>query len=191
MIHYRRLNRTLARWPAFACLVILASSAPVAHAATWIEHVEAELTCTMLADDAERQSLAAPLLPQPVAASTLSAYLRGKPRDDRQARFRHLTMLAAIGWWADLVNDQTLRSDAYLTVGVLADRYAAAAPADRAFRQVARCARTHLISASIEQDRPRDAGRLTDNLLHLYPATPPAQAVEDWPLILALRELRL
>lgn len=191
MIHHRRLNRALGRLPEFAFLVLLASSAHDARAATWIEQVESELTCTALADDAERQSLAAPTLPRPVAASTLSAYLRGKPRDDRQARFRHLTMLAAIGWWADLVNDQTLRNDAYLTIGVLADRYAAGAPADTAFRQVARCARVHLIGASIEQDRPRDAERLADNLLRLYPTTPPAQSVEDWPLILALRELRL
>jgi hypothetical protein len=191
MTQYRRLRRAVRRLPGVACLLILLSVVPDAGAATWIEQAEAELTCTSHADDGERQSLAAPLLPRPVAAGTLSAYLRGKPRDDRQARFRHLTMLAAIGWWADLVNDQTLRSDAYLTIGVLADRYSAAAPADAAFRQVARCARVHLIDASIEQDRPRDAERLADNLLRLYSATPPAQPVEDWPLLLALRELRL
>lgn len=191
MTQYRRLRRAVRRLPGVACLLILLSVVPDAGAATWIEQAEAELTCTGHADDGERQSLAAPLLPRPVAAGTLSAYLRGKPRDDRQARFRHLTMLAAIGWWADLVNDQTLRSDAYLTIGVLADRYSAAAPADAAFRQVARCARVHLIDASIEQDRPRDAERLADNLLRLYSATPPAQPVEDWPLLLALRELRL
>jgi CHAT domain-containing protein len=191
MIHHRRSNRTFGRLPEFACLVLLVSGAPGASGATWIEQVEAGLTCTPLAEEAERQSLAAPTLPRPVTASALSAYLRGKPRDDRQARFRHLTVLAAIGWWADLVNDQALRGDAYLAIGILADRHAAAAPGDAGFRQVARCARVHLISASIEQDRPRDAERLADNLLRLYPATPPAQAVEDWPLILALRELRL
>lgn len=162
-----------------------------ARADTWIEQAEADLTCTSLADGAERASLDAPSFPRPAAAGTLTTYLRGKPRNARQAKFRHLTTLAAIGWWADLVNDQVLRNDVYLTIGVLADRYSAADPNDAAFRQVARCARANLLSASLELGRPRDAELLADNLLRMYAAQPPARPVEDWPLVLALRELRL
>ena len=94
----------------------------------------------------EQQALAAPLLPVPLDAKSVTAYFRGPPRDVRHARFRHLTALAAIGWWADQINDQVLRSDVYLNVGVLADRYAADS-GDAVFRQVARCARAQLIDA--------------------------------------------
>ncbi len=47
-----------------------------------------------------------------------------------------------------------LRNDVYLNVGVLADRYAAES-GDAAFRQVARCARAHLIDANLELERIR------------------------------------
>ncbi len=187
---------SLVRTTTVLCVILLLVAGSLActataHADTWLEQAEADLACTSLADGPERASLDAPLLPRPVAAGTLTAYLRGKPRNARQAKFRHLTTLAAIGWWADLVNDQVLRSDVYLTIGVLADRYAAADPNDLAFRQVARCARANLISTSLELGKPRDAELLADHLLRMYAAQPPTRPVEDWPLILALRELRL
>jgi CHAT domain-containing protein len=158
-------------------------------AATWIEQAQAEFTCTGLADAAERASLAAPWLPGPLDAKSVAAYFRGPPQDARQARFRHLTMLAAIGWWADQINDQSLRSDVYVNIGVLADRYAGTG--DALFRQVARCARARLIGALLELDQPKVAERVADDLVRIYPEALPAQAVEDWPLLLAIRELRL
>ena len=168
---------------------LLAWTAPAA-SATWIEQAQADLTCTGMAGTAEREALAAPLLPVPLDAKSVTAYFRSPPRDARHARFRHLTALAAIGWWADQVNDQALRSDVYLNIGVLADRYAADS-GDAAFRQAARCARAHVIDASLELERYATVDRLADNLAKLYPAQPAANSIEDWPLLFALRSVSI
>ena len=174
------------RWVAILTLAIL--SAP-AGATTWIEQAQAELTCTQLAEDAERATLNAAWIPVGADGNAMSRYFRAAPANPRAARFRHLTMLAAVGWWADLINDQSLRSDVYSTIGILADQYAS--QGDLLFRQVARCARVHVMSAQLELDQPRAAELVAENLLRSYPATPPGPVVEDWPLVLALRELRL
>lgn len=187
----RRCGPAIRRRLRAGLVATLFACTPAGHAATWIEQAETDLFCTGLATDAERQSLDAPLIPRPVTAQSLQAYLRGKPRDGRHAQVRHLTMLAAVAWWADLINDQVLRSDVLVTIGMLADRHAATNPDDAAFRQAARCARAQLIGASVELGRVQDAERLADNLVRLYPQRQPALPVEDWPLLLATRELRL
>jgi CHAT domain-containing protein len=187
MARHQRIPAGAIRAAVAAC-GLACVAAPV-RATTWIEQAQSELTCTGLADAAERASLAAPWLEGPVNAKSATRYFRGPPQDARQAKFRYLTTLAAIGWWADLVNDQSLRSEVYLNIGVLADRYATGG--DALFRQVARCARVRLVGAYVELDRPQLADQVADNLYQLYPETVPAQAVEDWPLVLALRELRL
>jgi CHAT domain-containing protein len=169
---------------------LLACSPTPASATTWIEQAQADLTCTGQADDAERLALDAAWLPQPLNAASITSYFQGKPRDADQARFRYLTVLAAIGWWADLINDQALRSDVYASIGALADRYVAGTDS-LLYRQIARCARARLISAALEQDQPQIADRLAESLARLYPDAPPAQSVADWPLIVALREIRL
>ena len=166
---------------AFAA-VLFAWGAPAA-SATWVEQAQADLICSGMAEPAEQQTLAAPLLPVPLDAKSVTAYFRGPPRDERHGRFRHLTALAAIGWWADQVNDQALRNDVYLNIGVLADHYAADS-GDAVFRQAARCARAHLIDANLELGRYATVDRLADNLAKLYPAQPPANSIEDWPLLL-------
>ena len=89
------------------------------------------------------------------------------------------------------VNDQALRKDVYLTIGAMADRYAAASdgllfPADRTLR-----AHPQIISTQIELERPQAVDELARQLAALYPTAAPTQPVEDWPLLLALRELRL
>ena len=187
-----RLQRRLPIHPALllALAGLLGGAPPPALATTWIEQAQADLTCTGQANDAERLSLGAPWIAIPANAANVTRYFRSPPRDPQHARFRHLTILAAIGWWADLVNDQALRSDVYLTIGALADHYAAG-PDALLFRQIARCARAHLIDVQVEQEQPQLADRLADNLARLYPGDAPAQGVEDWPLILALREVRL
>jgi CHAT domain-containing protein len=159
-------------------------------AVAWIEQAQADLTCTEQADPTERASLAAPWLAAPVDARSVTTYFRGKPQDARHARFRYLTMLAAVGWWADLVNDQALRSDVYVTIGALADRYAAKSDTPL-FLQVARCARARLISAQLELDQPERVDWLANNLAGQYSTDAPGAPVEDWPLIVALREMRL
>ena len=173
---------------AFAAL-LFAWSGPAA-SATWVEQAQANLICSGIADPAEQQTLAAPLLPGPLDAKSVTAYFRGPPRDERHGRFRHLTALAAIGWWADQINDQALRNDVYLNIGVLADHYAADS-GDAVFRQAARCARAHLIDANLELERYATVDRLADNLAKLYPAQPPANSIEDWPLLLALRSVSI
>lgn len=187
-----RLQRRL-RIHAFVLVVLagmLGGAPPPALATTWIEQVQADLTCTGQADAAERLTLDAPWLASPASTGSVTRYFRGPPRDPLQAKFRHLTILAAIGWWADLINDQALRSDAYLAIGALADRYATSSDS-LLFRQVARCARAHLIDVQVGQEQPQLADRLAENLTRLYPGEASAQGVEDWPLILALREIRL
>ncbi len=169
---------------------MLALGPPVARAMTWIEQAQADLTCTEQADAAERASLAAPWLEPPIDARDASAYFRGKPRDSLQAEFRYLTMLAAVGWWADLVNDQALRSDVYLTIGTRADRLAAGSN-PQLFRQIGRCARARLISAQLELGQPLLVDRLANNLADMYSSGMTTAAVEDWPLIVALREMQL
>ena len=186
---HRSTPRTKSLHAVFLAGVLLAGLQPV-QAATWIEQAQADLTCTGQADESERLALDAPWLPVPVDAKTVIAYFRGKPQNPRQAKFRHLTLLAAVGWWADLVNDQALRQDVYLTIGAMADRHSATSDG-LLFRQIARCARTHMISTQIELERPQAAAELARQLAALYSSTVPAQSVEDWPLLLALRELRL
>ncbi|HQR23980.1 MAG TPA: CHAT domain-containing protein [Steroidobacteraceae bacterium] len=193
--HRRSQSRTADRIAALAVVlvavlvIVLVAWPSPARATTWIEQAQADLTCTGLADAAERATLAAPWLAAPVTAQSVTRYFRGPPQDSRQAQFRYLTVLAAIGWWAAMVNDQALRSDVYVDIGVLADRYAAGG--DALFRQVARCARTQIIVSQVELGEPALADQVAASLARLYPDTPSAQSAEDWPLLLGLRAIRL
>jgi CHAT domain-containing protein len=188
MLDFRQRSTRRAGW-LLLTMAMLAAAQP-AQAATWIEQAQADLTCTGEANASERLGLNAPWLPTPLDAKGVTAYFRGKPQNAQHAKFRHLTLLAGVGWWADLVNDQVLRQDVYLTIGALADRYANANDGIL-FRQIARCARTHLISTQIELERPQVADEFARQLAALYPAAAPTDSVEDWPVVLALRELRL
>lgn len=181
-------RRRLALVTCLACA--LAVSGPV-RANTWIEQAQSDLLCIGHAPDAERRAFEPLLLPQPLTGPALSAWLQGKPRDARHAAFRQLVMLAAVDWWADRVNDPTLRNDVRLDIGAHADRHVARRADDVAFRQIARCARTHLISVAVERERLEDAEALAANLAGIYPDELPANAAEDWPLVLALGELVL
>src|SRR5262245_58062387 len=118
----RRRQRGMLIGLAVACLACVARPAQ-AEGSTWIEQAEAALTCTALSDAGETAQLAAPSMTSPTDARYVRSYIAGKPTDERQGRYRHLLMLSAVAWWADLVNDQAVRVDALLTVGVLADGY--------------------------------------------------------------------
>jgi len=179
------------------CLVCLATawlgcSTSIARAegSTWIEQAEAALTCTALADAGETAQLAAPSMTSPGDPRYVRSYISGQPADERQGRYRHLLMLSAIAWWADLVNDQAVRVDALLTIGVLADTYVKAG-ADMLYEQVARCARAQLISAEIELGHTENVTTLAANLLQILPAKLPQLPAEDGPLLIALRDLKL
>jgi CHAT domain-containing protein len=160
-----------------------------AGAVTWIEQAQSELTCTVHADAAERLSLDAPWLPAPLDAKGVTAYFRGEPRNQRHARFRHLTLLAAVGWWADLVNDQTLRGEAYAAIGALADRYASESGSPVLFRQIGRCSRAMKVGVLVALEQPAAAARAMQELAASYPQGAPIAPVEQWPLRLAQREI--
>jgi len=115
----RRLQFRAALLMAFAGLP--AAPGEPASATTWIEQAQADLTCTGQADATERLSLDAPWIASPANAASVTSYFKGPPRDVNHAKFRYLTMPAAIGWWADMINDQALPSDVYLPNGAIAD----------------------------------------------------------------------
>lgn len=173
-----------------ALTVLLAGSVwpATSHAITWIEQVEYALTCTSLASPDVRAQLKAPFIPDIGNPRAVQAYFQGPPRDLRHARFRHLTMLAASAWWADLVNDQHLRGDAYAAIWQLSDRYVAEAPGDVLFRQVSRCAQAQAISVLLQLGEIDTAGKMAALLVKDYGTSESLLAVEDWPLMLALRE---
>lgn len=162
-----------------------------ADAVTWIEQAQSELTCTVQADAAERLSLDAPWLPVPLDAKGVTAYFRGEPRNQRHARFRHLTLLASVGWWADMVNDQALRGEAYAAIRALADRYAGESSSPALFRQIARCSRAMQVGVLVALEEPAAAARAMHDLAAAYPQGAPVTPVELWPLRLAQREIDL
>ena len=156
----------------------------------WIEQAQADLTCSGSATDTERNELARQGVPALGDKDAVTRYFRSEPRDLRAARLRYLTTLAAIAWWADQINDQSLRTELYSAIGAFADRYVAES-GDALFRHIARCARSQALSAMIELDQPQVADRLAGALVGLLSTEPPSASVEDWPLILALREASL
>ena len=73
----------------------------------------------------------------------------------------------------------------------IADRHATGSGA-LLYRQIARCARAHLIGSQVEQDQPQTRRCATQMILRAsIPSDAAAQSVEDWPLLEALREIRL
>jgi len=157
----------------------------------WYEVAEADLTCTALADESERGSLNAPFLENPRDSSNFERYFRGTVQDERRNEFRYLGVLAAIGWWANRFNDQTLLINVYSTIGVRADQYLTSHPNDILFKQIARCARTHVLFAVLEEDQVDQANKLAAMLQQSFASGGPSLPVEDWPLLLALREAAL
>lgn len=172
-----------AAWPSSA----LANTQPT----TWIEEVERSLTCTSTASAAERAQLNAPFIPDARNARAVQQYIQGPPRDERHARFRHLLMVAATAWWADLVNDQRLRGDAHAAVFQLAFGYTNANPDDFLFQQIMRCAQAQMLSVMLELGEVAAADQFAATLVGTYSRGLTGHSVEDWPLLLALREAAL
>ena len=186
-----RTRFTRAAWPAFALLLAAALWPATSQAITWIEQVEATLTCTSFAQPAERATLKAPFIPDVRNPRAVQAYFQGKPQNLRHARFRQLTMVAAAGWWADMVNDQRLRGDAYAAVWQLAAGYAGENPNDVLFRQISRCAQSQVLGAMLEIGEIEGAKRMAAVLIQDYGRSTALLPVEDWPVLLALRESSL
>jgi hypothetical protein len=169
--------------------IALLTATPVQPTAnvTWIEQAMASLTCTGLATDAERAALAAPAIGETRDVAVLRGFFQAPPRDARHARYRHLATLSTVAWWAGRINDQELRGDALANILGLAQQAAAAERNPLLFRQIQQCALAQIVIVSLEQER-FDAA---DNLAAALLTTPRTAAVEDWPLLLALREARL
>ena len=186
-----RTQFALPAWPALGLLLVAAFAPITSHATVWIEQVEQSLTCSSFASADTRAQLQAPFIPDVRNARGVQTYFQGRPNDLRQARFRHLTMLAATAWWAELVNDQRLRGDAYLAIQQLAARYAAENPKDLLFRQISRCAQVQVMSVMLEIGEIAVADQLATALVQDYATVEQLYPVEDWPLMLALREALL
>jgi CHAT domain-containing protein len=170
-----------------AVALLSATPTPPAANVTWIEQAMASLTCTALATDAERTALAAPAIGETRDAAVLRRFFQAPPRDARHARYRHLATLSTVAWWAGRINDQELRGDALANILGLAQQAAAADPAPLLFRQIQQCALAQIVIVTLEQERFAAADKLAAALA----ATSRTAAVEDWPLLLALREARL
>ncbi len=170
-----------------AVALLTATPAPPAETVVWIEQAMASLACTALAEDAEIASLRRPVLQNPGDASALRAYFQATPRDARHARYRHLATLSGIAWWAGRINDQELRGDVLANILGTAQQAAAADRDPLLFRQIQQCALAQIVVVTLEQGRFEAADKLTAALL----TTRRTAAVEDWPLILALREAQL
>jgi CHAT domain-containing protein len=169
-------------------LGLLALWPSVSQGSTWIAQVEGDLTCTGAASAEERAQLDAPSIPDARNARTLQQYLQGPPRNERHARFRHLLMVAATAWWAERVDDQHLRGDAYAAIFQLASGYANASPGDLLYRQIMRCAQAQVLAVMLELGEVAAADQFAGTLVGAYARGPTGQSVEDWPLLLALRE---
>jgi len=174
-----------------AAVLALQEPAPALVRKVWYEVAEADLTCTALADESERGSLNAPFLENPRDSSNVEHYFGATVQDERRNEFRYLGVLAAIGWWANRFNDQTLLINVYNTIGVRADQYLTSHPNDILFKQIARCARTHVLFAVLEEDQPDQANKFAAMLQQSFASDGPSLPVEDWPLLLALREAAL
>jgi hypothetical protein len=158
-------------------------------AVTWIEQAEAGLTCTGLASPAERAQLDVDAVPVSGGAQAVNKYFAAAPRNKRHARYRHLVVLAAIAWWADTINDQTLRFNVSLAAGLLAGQYLGEHQ-DVLFRQISRCALVHSISAAQAYDEAEYIDKFAMRLAAGFGKQLPEKSVQDWPLILALQQTR-
>ena len=167
----------------------IALQSPPALAVTWIEQAEAGLTCTGLASPAERAQLGADAVPVSAGTQAVNTYFTAAPRNKRHARYRHLVVLAAIAWWADTINDQTLRANADFSAGLLAGRYLGEHQ-DVLFRQISRCSLVHLISVAQAHDKVEHVDKLAMRLAADVGKQLPEKSVQDWPLILALQQIR-
>ena len=166
---------------AFALLLLLSVAAG---AETWIESAENQLYCTRLATAAERASLRFTF-----GRGKDPAYWTSPSRTAAERLQKHLLMLGAIAYLADSSNDQDLRRQAILNAAITARKESAVNPI--AMRQILLCTHSVLMSAEVEIDDPIGQREVAENLMLEYTKAPIGPAVEDLPLIHAIREASL
>jgi hypothetical protein len=170
-------------WSRFIALPLLLLSSTAA-AETWIDSVESQLYCTRLASPAERASLKLTF-----SRGKDPAYWNSPSRSGAERLQKHLLMLGAIAYLADSSNNQDLRRQALLHAALTARSQSAVNPV--ALRQLLLCAHAALMSANVEMDNPAGQHEIADDLILEYSKTPVGPAVEDLPLVHALREASL
>lgn len=171
-----------------ACMLLLPATLP---AQNWMEKAQLGLTCTSKASAAERASLAVQWFPSGRAVTqqemqVIRNYVTGKGARDEEKLFRYLTLLAGFSYQADYSNDQYLRSrfDG-LVLGHSATAVDHATP--NLMTQVFLCSQARLISATIESGDANSVNSIGIVLAQHYARLSTAVAVNDWPLIEALR----
>ena len=173
-----------------AGLLLLPVAAP---AQNWMVKAQLGLTCTSNATQQERTALGISWIPDGSAASqtemqTLRDYITGSGTRGEEKLFRYLSLLAGFAYQADYSNDQYLRSrfDG-LILAHAANRVNYSAP--NLMTQVFLCAQTRLISAMIESGDANAVNALGIVLAGHFTNLSTTVAVNDWPLIDALRLL--
>lgn len=181
----QRSGRRVARWLALAGICF----AGQAVAATFFEDVQESLTCTKLATPDERAALRADWLTARDAAGQRRYFNASRP-GTREYHFRYLTLLQAVANLADEVDDQAFRRQVLTRIIQHSALKELDGGKDVLFRQIQRCAWSQAVESLAGSG---DASLLRGSLRLLaasYSALPVEQPVEDWPLILTLRDLR-
>jgi len=160
-----------------------------AAAATFFEDVQDSLTCSGLAMPDERAALRADWLSASDAAGQ-RRYFGASRAGSREFHFRYLTLLQAVANLADEVDDQAVRREVLARILQYSARPELKTATDPLFRQVHRCAWSQAVESVLgSRDRALLAGAV-QRLIASYRALPHELPVEDWPLILALRDVR-
>lgn len=176
------------RWIA-GCLVVGICFAAPATAATFFEDVQDSLACTSLATPDERASLRADWLSASDAAGQ-RRYFGASRAGSREFHFRYLTLLQAVANLADEVDDQVVRQEVLARILQYTARPELEAATDPLFRQVQRCAWFQAVESVLASRDRSLLGSSLQRLLASYRSTRHELPVEDWPLILALRDVR-
>lgn len=181
-------RRWYGRWIA-GCFIAGACFAGQAAAATFFEDVQDSLTCTGLATPDERAALRAAWLTASDADGQ-RRYFGASRAGSREFHFRYLTLLQAVANLADEVDDQVVRREVLARILQYAARPELKAATDPLFRQVQRCAWFQAVESVLASRDRALLGGSVQRLLASYRAMPHELPVEDWPLILALRDVR-
>jgi len=151
---------------------------------TWLDSVEHQLYCTRLASPDERASLEITF-----GKHNNRDYWTSPSRDPVDRVEKYLLVIGAIAYQADSSNDQDLRQRAVFHAIATAVREKTTHPLS--MRQLYLCAHAVLISSNLETDNPQAVGAIADMLVREYRAMPPGPAVQDLPLVNAIREVSL
>lgn len=169
-----------------AALILCAPA--LAWAETFFESVQASLTCTTWASTTEKAALGVNWIAG--KADAQRSYFSGTPGGSRAYHFRFLTLLQAVANLSDEVDDQVLRREALARIIHYTGQDSLNARADLLFRQIHRCAWAQLIESALGAGDSALVRSALARSVATYEGWPTENPVEDWPVILAIRDLR-